>query len=121
MVLMCNFMFNIFHYPDLPIYFTSLKLWISEMASCAFYKSNSIKRLKNFVCGKVSYCRKKCKAHKPSCHPVTMRESAGKGRAEGTLCHQEQIILEEYPIILLRGEMSLNEFKTNYYPNIDEN
>ena len=95
------------------------------MSSCDFCKVASKAPLKSCVCKKASYCSQECqikdwKTHKPSCPPFTIRESPGKGRGlfATRRINEGQIILEEYPLFTLN--YSLQEFRTKYYPNIDE-
>ena len=97
------------------------------MASCHFCKVVPEVQLKSCVCRKASYCSKECqakdwKSHKPSCYPFTIKESPGKGRGLFATRRIEagQIILEEYPLFTYNEGMSLHEFKTRYYPNMNE-
>ena len=94
------------------------------MGSCTFcnIESNKHKELKSCVCGKVSYCCRKCqendwKTHRPNCPPFTIRESPGKGRGlfATRRIKEGQIILEEYPLITVSGTLSFDKF-----PNIDD-
>ena len=95
------------------------------MGSCNFCKVVSEEQLKNCVCKKVSYCSKECqakhwKAHKPSCPPYVVRESPGKGRGlfATRRIKEGQIILDEYPLLVLENGMSFVEFGAFYYPQL---
>ena len=99
------------------------------MVLCDFCKTvfQSEDLVKSCVCTKVSYCSKECqvkdwKTHKPSCPPFIIRESPGKGRGlfATRKIKEGQVILEEYPLISLRFDMSLRELMIRHYPNIDE-
>ena len=97
------------------------------MASCDFCKIHSNMALKSCVCRKVSYCSTACqkkdwKTHKPSCPPFIIRESPGKGRGlfATRKIKEGQVILEEYPLLVLRKGMSLSEFQAIHYPNLEE-
>ena len=97
------------------------------MGTCDFCKINAELELKSCVCKKVSYCSKECqakdwKSHKPSCPPFTIRESPGKGRGlfATRRIKEGQVILEEYPLLVLREGMSISEFRSDYFPSIDE-
>ena len=99
------------------------------MASCHFCKvvPQQQQQFKSCVCRKVSYCSRECqtqdwKSHKPSCPLYVIRESPGKGRGlfATRRIKEGQIILEEYPIFTHDGAMSLQDFKFNHYPNMDE-
>ena len=100
------------------------------MASCGFCK-DSKKQLKSCVCKTVSYCSKECqakdwKAHKPECPPFVLKESPGKGKGlfATRRIKEGQIIVDEYPILTMgvsaTGGFTINEFKTKYYPSIDD-
>ena len=98
-----------------------------RMDFCSFCNVDTRDQLKSCVCQKVSYCSKECQAkdwktHKPSCPPYIIRESPGKGRGLFTTrkIKEGQIILEEYPLLILRNGISLNEFQANLYPGIDK-
>ena len=98
------------------------------MSSCHFCKVDPKKQLLSCVCKKVSYCSKECqtkdwKIHKPSCPPYIIRESSGKGR--GLFATRKikagQVILEEYPLLVLSDVgISLREFRVYHYPHIDD-
>ena len=98
-----------------------------KMASCHFCKVVPEAQLKNCVCKKVSYCSKECqakdwKAHKSSCPPFVVRESPGKGRglfATKTI-KPGQIILDEYPLLVLENGMDFVTFGGIYYPQLDQ-
>ena len=84
-------------------------------------------KLKSCVCRKVSYCSKECqtedwKAHRSSCPIYVIRESPGKGRGffATRKIKKGQIILEEYPLLVLEQGPSLPAFQNKVYPNIDE-
>ena len=86
-----------------------------------------MEQLKSCVCKKAFYCSKECqtkdwKTHKPSCPPFTIRDSPGKGRGlfATRQIKEGQIISDEYPLITLQAAVSLEEFKANIYPNIDQ-
>ena len=98
------------------------------MSSCHFCKVDPKKQLLSCVCKKVSYCSKECqtkdwKIHKPSCPPYIIRESSGKGR--GLFATRKikagQVILEEYPLLVLSDAgISVREFRVYHYPHIDD-
>ena len=100
------------------------------MGSCSFCKVDSAEKLlKCGSCGGESYCSKECQAkdwtnHKASCPPYTVREVPGKGR--GLFATRRivpgKIILEERPLLTLDalGLMSFDLFRSQIYPNIDE-
>ena len=99
------------------------------MASCNYCKVSPSPEepVKSCVCQNVSYCSKECQAkdwktHKPSCPPFVIRESPGKGRGlfATRRIKQGQVILEEYPLIIIRVGLSIYEFLANQYPFIDE-
>ena len=97
------------------------------MGSCDFCKVDCTDQLKSCVCKKVSYCSKECQAkdwktHKPSCPPFIIKESPGKGKGlfATRRIKEGQIIVDEYPLLILRDGISLNEFKTHHYPNLDK-
>ena len=97
------------------------------MGSCDFCKVEPEEPLKSCVCRKVSYCSKECQAkdwktHKPSCPPYIIRESPGKGRGlfATRKIKEGQVILEEYPLLVLRKGIGLSEFQGIHYPNLDE-
>ena len=97
------------------------------MAFCSFCKVVSKKQLKSCVCGKTFYCSKECqakdwKSHKPSCPPYVIRESPGKGRGlfATRKIKEGQVIIEEYPLLTLGGEWSLEQFGADCFPNIEE-
>ena len=97
------------------------------MGSCDFCKKDPTEPLKSCVCHKAAYCSKECQAkdwktHKPSCPPFIVRESPGKGRGlfATRKIKEGEIILEEYPLLVLRDGITLNEIQAIIYPNIDE-
>ena len=97
------------------------------MAPCHFCKVVPKQQLKSCVCRKVSYCSKECqakdwKAHKPSCRPFAIKDAPGKGKGLfATRNIQEgEVILEEYPLFTYSGAMTLQDFKFNHYPYMDE-
>ena len=97
------------------------------MGSCDFCKVVSEDQLKRCVCRKASYCSKECqakawKAHKPSCPPYVIGESPGKGRGlfATRRIKEGQVILEEYPLLILKNGISFVEFGAFYYPDLDE-
>ena len=105
------------------IFFQKVKL---KMGLCDFCKVESKEKLKTCVCKKASYCSRECQAqdwknHKPSCPPFIIRESPGKGRGlfATRKIKEGQIILDEYPLLALSGEISLAEFQASHYPEID--
>ena len=97
------------------------------MDTCAFCKIKPKEQLKSCVCRKASYCSKQCqaqdwKSHKPSCRPFKIKEAPGKGK--GLFATKKilegEVILEEYPLFTQNGLLLPYEFKTFFYPNIDE-
>ena len=104
------------------------------MPSCDFCKVDCKDQLKSCVCKKASYCSKDCqvkdwKTHKPSCPPFTVRQTPGGGRGlfASRRIKEGRIILDEYPLFTLSlgvdigmDLLSLLEFRTKYFPNIDE-
>ena len=97
------------------------------MASCTFCKVQAKDQLKSCVCKKAFYCSKECQAkdwktHKPSCPPFITRESPGKGRGlfATRRIKEGQIILDEYPLLVLENGMSFVQFGAFYYPELDE-
>jgi len=77
------------------------------MAPCGFCKVASQQKLKNCVCGRVSYCSKECQAkdwrsHKSSCPPFTTRELPAKDGRLGLFATRKinpgKLILEELPV-----------------------
>ena len=100
------------------------------MASCDFCKVDPNEELKSCVCKKASYCSKDCQAkdrknHKSACPLYIIRDAPGKGKGwfATRKIKMGQIILEELPLLTMPGSkiMNFDEFKTKYYPNIDEN
>ena len=97
------------------------------MSLCNFCKKNFTEQLKSCVCKNVFYCSKDCqtkdwKSHKPSCPPFTIRDSPGKGRGlfATRKINEGQIISDEFPLVKLMVDVSLDEFKADIYPNIDQ-
>ena len=102
---------------------------VKKMGSCDFCKKvpTGTDQLKTCVCKKASYCSKDCqekdwKTHKPSCPPFIIRESPGKGRGlfATRKIKEGQVIMEEYPLLVLRDGTTLPGFQANHFPNIDE-
>ena len=98
------------------------------MASCHFCKVEPEEQLKNCVCKKVSYCSKECqakdwKSHKPSCPPFLIREAPGKGKGlfATRKIKEGEMILEEYPLLTVRDKIGVDKFRTDNFPNFDEN
>ena len=96
------------------------------MASCHFCKVDSKDQLKYCVCKKVTYCSKECQAkdwkdHKSSCPPYVIKESPGKGRGffATRKIKEGQLILEEYPLLMVEFGLSFPAFQVKYH-DIDE-
>ena len=61
------------------------------------------------------------KVHEPTCPPYIIRETPGEARGEDSSLHLKSNRVRSYlRSISGIGDLSNNEFRTNYYPNVDK-